>query len=145
MPGFPEVGLQTEMGAKQKRLCYCCLSKNHQAKNCKKSRQCNADGCNGKHHSLLHHEQQQAAEQGKDDQQVEKNADKTFSSLLERNSEVSLRTVPVVVRHNGRKLSLVAMLNEGSIQCEVTFLIKKSNWKTVMHSQTQPQPRFLWF
>ncbi len=40
--------------AKEKHLCFRCLSKEHQGKDCKRSRRCEVGGCQLTHHRLLH-------------------------------------------------------------------------------------------
>ncbi|XP_068739158.1 uncharacterized protein [Montipora capricornis] len=40
--------------AKDKKLCFRCLSSNHQGKHCFRSRDCGVDGCKRSHHKLLH-------------------------------------------------------------------------------------------
>lgn len=40
--------------ARDKRLCFRCLSGDHQGKTCRKSQTCQIDGCRGNHHRLLH-------------------------------------------------------------------------------------------
>ena len=40
--------------AKNKRLCFWCLSGDHQGRACTKSQMCRINGCRGNHHRLLH-------------------------------------------------------------------------------------------
>ena len=50
----PAHGSERWRVAKDKKLCFRCLSSNHQGKHCFQSRDCGIDGCKRSHHKLLH-------------------------------------------------------------------------------------------
>ena len=45
--------------AKEKALCFRCLSKDHHGKDCRRTGRCGTDGCSLSHHHLLHDPERQ--------------------------------------------------------------------------------------
>ena len=107
--------------AKENRLCFRCLGGNHSGKNCKRSRLCEIDGCKKNHHSLLHD-----PSRGTDSERSEmpREGAVTYANTVNRRQEAqresfSLRSLPVWVKANGKKLKVNAILDDGSNE---TFL-----------------------
>ena len=87
--------------AKEKALCFCCLSKYHHGKGCRRTGRCDIDGCSLRHHHLQHDPELQkgnvalrvpanvsdptregaTAPKGSDPQRVEANAAKGFDQI----------------------------------------------------------------
>lgn len=127
--------------AKDKRLCFRCLASDHQGKNCMKSQTCQIDGCRGNHHRLLH-ETLPVVDQPAESAQsvVESNSYPSLSarkgavsfapsperedSSVSRamithnprrlNEAYSLRTIPVWVKAQGKKVKVNAILDDAS-------------------------------
>jgi hypothetical protein len=52
---FIKAPMKTKLATvKENKLCFRCLNKNHQAKECKVKFLCDVDGCGKRHHRLLH-------------------------------------------------------------------------------------------
>ena len=107
--------------SKKKRLCYHCLSKNHFGKDCRKmTKICETNGCQDSHHPLLHFDRAMETKKSATSNQGSSNdgskASPTFNAVSDKAGVVSLRTIPVIVRHGNKKLSLIAMLDEGSME-----------------------------
>ena len=119
--------------AKEKRLCFRCLGNDHQGKDCKRSQKCGIDGCHLSHHSLLHNPKrtedmskygQQKNDKTSPETSREGAADGdpnvTMTTCSDELSEDhSLRTVPVWVKANGKKIKINAILDDASNE---TFL-----------------------
>ena len=102
--------------AKERRLCFRCLGNDHQGKDCRRSQKCKIDGLN--HHTLLHNpqvggkstkEQQKKGDEppgtpreGANDRNKDPRTITTCSEGLQ--GEYSLRTIPVWVKANGKKV-----------------------------------------
>ena len=65
--------------AKEKQLCFRCLSNRHQGKDCPRTQTCGLDGCKNNHHRLLH--EPVGDRKGKDDYKAEDKASQSQSGL----------------------------------------------------------------
>ena len=63
--------------AKEKQLCFRCLSNRHQGKDCPRTQTCGLDGCKNNHHRLLH--EPVGDRKGKDDYKAEDKASQSQS------------------------------------------------------------------
>ena len=109
---------------KKHRLCHKCLSSRHRTPDCKKTRTCSVEGCNGTfHHTLLHYsnetKQRDEPLQEKSTVSTQTGQEKTVGCAVMRpdphsNSDVYLCAVPVVVSHNGKEVCTYAFLDQGS-------------------------------
>ena len=63
--------------AKEKQLCFRCLSNRHQGKDCPRTQSCGLDGCKNNHHRLLH--EPVGDQKGKDDYKAEDKASQSQS------------------------------------------------------------------
>lgn len=108
--------------AKDKRLCFRCLASDHQGRDCTRARACDINGCRRNHHNLLHGTFRVNT---KDDKAVSPREGAptrahTSTSKQETATEAySLRTVPVWLKSNDRKVKVNAILDDGSNE---TFL-----------------------
>jgi hypothetical protein len=81
----------------EKKLCYCCLSHNHFGRTCFRKRKYSFKECKKQHHYLLHEE------------------DKKPTTFVSSNmKEMSLRTVPVILKNGDIHLVVNALLDDGS-------------------------------
>ena len=107
--------------AKDQQLCFRCLGKNHNTKNCKSERVCNVNGCKKTHNYLLHFENISDKAVKKTDKQKNlsnaSNTNSVYHSTL--NEIIALRTIPVIVEHNGKEVVVNALLDEASTQTYV--------------------------
>ena len=98
--------------AKEKCLCFRCLSVEHRGKDCNRSRQCGVGGCQPTHHRLLHdtdhnRKSRPVLPDEKPDSPREGADGLTNLTMTSCESKVnpetfSLRTVPVWVKGNGK-------------------------------------------
>ena len=129
--------------AKEKQLCFRCLSERHLGKDCPRTQVCGINGCKSNHHRLLHEvaekEQRRQDIQSKDtdsryetrrpiktvpdvngdsvtssDQADEKAHITTLTSSKSSKKDVSFRTVPVWLKANGQKIRVNAVLDDAS-------------------------------
>ena len=108
--------------AKDKRLCFRCLAGDHQGRMCTRSQPCQIDGCRGNHHRLLHESlpvtesSSLAAREGVAPPEGERTpAPRTMTTHNPRGSEAySLRTIPVWVKAQGKKIKVNAILDDAS-------------------------------
>lgn len=121
--GFQNLGVKERWDvAKEKKLCFRCLASGHEGRFCPKARPCPVGGCKRSHHHLLHGFVQPDA---KDERVVTPRGGApahthTSTSQKETATEAfSLRTVPVWLKGNGRKVKVNALLDDGSNE---TFL-----------------------
>ena len=118
--------------AKERKLCLRCLASDHRAKDCTKARKCGIDGCTRNHQRLLHGSEVLSETESMttlpyaDDWRrpvvpwegapavavTSCNVETPFESY-------SLRTVPVWMKANGRKVKINAILDDASNE---TFL-----------------------
>ncbi|XP_028407849.1 uncharacterized protein LOC114530429 [Dendronephthya gigantea] len=124
--------------AKEKQLCYRCLSDHHLGRNCPRTRVCGLEGCKRNHHQLLHDserkDQQETDRDGKErllkpipdpkdgntsaSQEQTGIEKKTYIATLavsqSSNKAGSFRTVPVWLKANGQKIRVNAVLDDAS-------------------------------
>lgn len=122
--------------AKENQLCFRCLSKDHRGKDCRRSQPCGVDGCKLNHHRLLHRRTMvpplsppnsdppvgppregagppwEGAHQGD-------RITATTQNPMVTGECCSLRTVPVWLKANGRKVKVNAIMDDASNE---TFL-----------------------
>ena len=120
-------GLNTEARwnvAKEKHLCFRCLGNDHQGRLCPRSKVCNIDGCKRNHHNLLHDTspvKQSDSQTGMDPREGANPKHTMHTSInKEQNNEAfPLRTMPVWLKVNKRKIKINAILDDASNE---TFL-----------------------
>ena len=108
--------------AKDKHLCLHCLASNHEGRDCTRACACDINGCRRNHHYLLHEtvrvdlrDQKMVSPREGAPTRVH-----TATSKQEAVTEAySLRTVPVWLQANDRKVKVNAILDNGSNE---TFL-----------------------
>lgn len=121
--------------AKERSLCFRCLGNDHQGKDCRRSQKCNVNDCQLTHHSLLHDPTKQAMKQPlaeKKRKEVDppsmpaREGEETSTpklSLTTSNKDASetysLRTIPVWIKANEKKVKVNAILDDASNE---TFL-----------------------
>ena len=90
-------------------LCYRCLKFGHAVKNCYTTRPCGENGCNGRHHRLLHEERPTEPKP----EVPTAIATSIFTGVAAAKSSVSLLTIPVRVinNFNGNSLIVFAALD----------------------------------
>ncbi len=106
---------------KENNLCFRCLGRNHSIKDCRVKWTCKAKGCTKKHHTMLHG-------------QVPVPRGKYSSDAVEVNANVNqadgggaiLRIVAVTLYGPGGKISVNALLDEGSTVTLVSDTVAKS-------------------
>ena len=111
--------------AKEHRLCYRCLEAGHSGQSCSWGRPCQISGCTKSHHRLLHGlEEKPVSKQqqvGTAPSEAEaKSAPTTLSTAQTTTPAVSMRTVPVVLKHNSQELHVNALLDDASTDTYVT-------------------------
>ena len=118
--------------AKERNLCFRCLATDHRGKDCRKARRCGIEGCPRNHHSLLHG-LKHMSETGP--MNTSPHVDKERSPVVPwegapvvtmtscnaetPNKTYLLRTVPVWMKANVRKVKINAILDDASNE---TFL-----------------------
>ena len=121
---FEQKPVETQWNfAKEKHLCFHCLSKDHRGKDCRRSQPCNVDGCKLKH-QLLHRKAikppslprlpdppSDSPREGADPRSTVIVA--TQSTPVSEES-CSLCTVPVWSKANGKKVKVNALLDDAS-------------------------------
>lgn len=121
--------------AKTLKLCFRCLGNNHRGTDCRRVRMCGINGCSASHHRLLHRESIDQRQQRTDpvhntpspqtsgralEQQktAESKKESAHVMSLVTNSKqpgfVSMRTVPVYLQNNGRRMKVNALLDDAS-------------------------------
>ena len=108
--------------AKEKRLCFRCLASNHLGKDCTRSKTCTVQGCKKSHHNLLHEDSKRGDDEEKIELPREGAGHRTHTSTNHDEpaaEALSLRTIPVWVKANGRKVKINAILDDASNE---TFL-----------------------
>ena len=110
--------------AKVKYLCFRCLGSHHQGKACLRSKACNTDGCTKNHHALLH-DSAPPVKRPEDKNPVVPREGETDSRTHTTTHDtpateaLSLRTIPVWLKANNRKVKVNALLDDASNE---TFL-----------------------
>ena len=106
--------------AKEKKLCYCCLADNHMSKECPRRRLCPMENCKSHHHKLLHDDNFQHKEKKEEDKKSADSVEKTelpkATHFSNKPMEMSLRTVPVVLKHGNSRIIVNALLDDGSTE-----------------------------
>ena len=118
--------------AKERKLCFHCLARDHRGKDCAKARKCGIDGCTRNHHRLLHGSEVLSETEPMttlpyaDDwrRPVVPREGAPAVTLTSCNAETpfesySLRTVPVWMKANRGKVKINAIQDEASNE---TFL-----------------------
>ncbi len=110
--------------AKAKHLCFRCLGSDHQGRACLRSKACKTDGCTKNHHTLLHDSVPQV-KRSEDKNPVVSGEGETESRTHTTTHDtptteaLSLRTIPVWLKANNRKVKINALLDDASNE---TFL-----------------------
>ena len=118
--------------AKERKLCFRCLATDHRGKDCRKARICGIEGCPRNHHRLLRG-LENLSETGPMTTLPRVDAERRpvvpwegvpIVTMTSCNAETptesySLRTVPVWMKANGRKVKINAILDDASNE---TFL-----------------------
>ena len=103
--------------ARDKRLCFRCLASDHEGRACTKARPCNINGCKRNHHHLLHGFAQGNIKEGRVVSPREGAPAHTHTSTSKQETAtetISLRSVPVWLNANDRKVKVNALLDDGS-------------------------------
>ena len=103
---------------RQNRLCDNCFSKGHVARFCRSSRICCREGCQEKHHSLLHRSHRLSVEPESrattSQSTVGLTKAQSTCSMIESSEQSYLNIVPVTVFSGDRQVSCYAFLDQGS-------------------------------
>ena len=103
--------------AKKLGLCYRCLGKGHLGESFVWRRECGVDGCKDHHHRILHEEKVTLRfMEGKVDVPSKKrNKSSTYETVQEHEQRrIALRAVPVILKHEDRRLQVNCYLDEGT-------------------------------
>ncbi|XP_064637074.1 uncharacterized protein LOC135493581 [Lineus longissimus] len=116
--------------AKDRKLCFRCLSSFHLGENCPRSSKCGIGGCTDSHNRLLHRSegrQERGAQQKKKagnskEKDAQKQVEKTdhpgsshcITMATGHRQPVALRTVPVILKSKGQRLKVNALLDDAS-------------------------------
>ena len=115
--------------AKSRRLCFRCLGSFHQGRVCPRSKPCNVNRCTKNHHNLLHDTKMDGKQPESDKQlptppwegAVDSRTNVTDGKRA-GSEMVSLRTIPVWLKKNNRKVKVNAILDDALNE---TFLNKE--------------------
>ena len=91
------------------------MGDDHYSKDCKRRRKCVVQDCDKGHHKLLHF-------QRKDDPTKRSGdgaSDHTLSTVSNNDSQIALRTIPVILSNGKNKLVVNALLDDGSTKSYV--------------------------
>lgn len=91
---------------KEKKLCFSCLSADHNSKNCTRPYQCGIDGCQRTHNKVLHTKV--------DDDTKIKRQNNIILATVRSIHRTNLRILPVIVSYNDRAVRTFALLDNGS-------------------------------
>ena len=136
--------------AKEKKLCFRCLANNHQGRVCKRAKECGINGCKRNHDRLLHQSQESHAHEvsvveessnpsppptrafatmtsdepalPNTEQGIEEHSLLTTLASAQNHESVSLRTVPIWLSANGKKIKVNALLDDAS---SVSYVIEE--------------------
>lgn len=119
--------------AKAAGACFRCLGQRHRGVNCKRTKICGIAGCKDNHHRLLHRESNKSTENipgEKGSQQIWKSStatsqgeqshatiSTTMATKAGNDSEhkyISLRTIPIIVKHGQKRVKVNALLDDAS-------------------------------
>ena len=117
---------------KKEKLCFCCLGDDHYSKDCKRRRKCGVRNCDKGHHKLLHFQKKddptKRSGDGASGQDTPRSnqiiqgdgaGNQTLSTISNNDSQVALRTIPVILSNGKNKLVVNALLNDGSTKSYV--------------------------
>ena len=100
---------------KKRKLCFCCLSKDHWSNKCPVKKHCQVDGCKGYHHKLLHRvENKEANHKPPKEENVGAASESRQPSQVKRIIPVLLQVIPVTIHGPNGSLTTHAMLDNGS-------------------------------
>ena len=121
--------------AKEKKLCFRCLSDNHRGIDCPRSRPCGINKCTKSHNRLLHqttHKTQESKNKSKEcenaapeetDTQLKLTEHSLTTTLTSERSDIhsylALRTVPVILKNGNKELVVNALLDDASTRTYV--------------------------
>ena len=115
--------------AKANNMCFRCLATGHRGTQCSRCGVCGINGCEETHNRLLHVDKKESQSDQQSDQQQDQQQrpgpstegdDATSRNLnylhasIDSSVFVAVRTVPVVLRYNTKKLLVNALLDDGS-------------------------------
>ena len=103
--------------AKKGHLCFRCHASNHLGKACTRSKPCSLQGCTRSHHNLLHEPTNKKREEEENPELPWERAQRTHTSRNKSTpaaEALSLRTIPVWLKTNGRKVKINAILDNAS-------------------------------
>ena len=116
---------------KKEKLCFCCLGDDYYSKDCKR-RKCGVQDCDKGHHKLLHFQKKddptKRSGDGASGQDMPRSnqiiqgdgaGDQTLSTVSNNDSQVALRTIPVILSNGKNKLVVNALLDDGSTKSYV--------------------------
>ena len=118
---------------KKEKLCFYCLGDDHYSKDCKRRRKkCGVSDCDKEHHKLLNFQMKDDSKKGGGDgaggqddhnsNQIKKgdgSNDQTLSTVSKGDSQVALRTIPVILSNGRNKLVVNALLDDESTKLYV--------------------------
>ncbi|KAH9581857.1 hypothetical protein MS3_00008868 [Schistosoma haematobium] len=121
----------------KKKLCNVCLKANHIARNCRAPRSCTVEGCDWRHHTLLHRKRE---EQGDNNNNAHINTQLCTEKSVERiQKQAAFAIVPVLLERlnlegEPKTISLRTLDNQSTIQCkevqlEVSSLDSSSSFR----------------
>ena len=134
-PDFEALDIDSKWDkAKEVGVCYRCLNINHTGNNCTMAKTCNIDGCQWKHHRLLHNPRattrkrepvkpEEAPVKSKADTAVtvvKKIVEESLFVSMVGARRTALRTLPIILMHDNQRLQVNAMLDDGSSQSYIT-------------------------
>ena len=93
--------------AKQNRLCFKCLGKNHIARFCRRQMLCGIGGCTKTHNRLLHSENEEKPK-------CKRYSYKSDQTPMPLADSAALRTIPVILKHGSRRIKVNALLDDAS-------------------------------
>ena len=100
---------------KKRKLCFCCLSKDHWSNKCPVKKHCQVNGCKGYHHKLLHRVENKEADHGPPkEENVGTASESRQPSQVKRSIPVLLQVIPVTIHGPNESLTTHAMLDNGS-------------------------------
>ncbi|XP_044760787.1 uncharacterized protein LOC123318236 [Coccinella septempunctata] len=97
-----------------KKLCFCCLRKNHQKFKCRNKKQCGINGCKLFHHSLLHGTTNNSEKEKNQEENHEQFQIRARNCTIRSSPTILLRIVPITIYGPIRKLNIFALCDEGS-------------------------------
>ena len=138
--------------AKSNKLCFRCLKKGHQITECRFRERCAADNCKEKHNTLLHSfhtdpSNGQANDEPEDPDENETtmytNNPTTVLNTCDNIKEIiSLRTIPVMIKHMGKSIKVNALLDDASTKSFISMEIANA-LGMALNNNTQMQVNVL--